>query len=57
MNHPGGDPGVDRPGQVGLAGCIEPRGAAQRMRKVAAEVEQSLAFGRRAPRRGSPRIW
>ena len=45
MKHPGGDAGVDRSGQVRLAGRIEPRGAAQRMREVAAEIEQSVAFG------------
>ena len=44
MKHPGGDVGVDRSGQVRLAGRIEPCGAAQRMREVPAEIEQSLTF-------------
>ena len=45
MHHPSGDPRVDGPGQVWLASCVEPRGSTQRMRKVAAEVEELLAFG------------
>jgi hypothetical protein len=45
MNHPGGDPCVDGPSQVRLASCVEPGSAAERVRKVAAEVEESVAFG------------
>ena len=42
MHHPSGDPGVDRPSQIGLADCVEPRGTTQRMRKVTPEVEKSI---------------
>ena len=44
MNHPGGDPGIDRLGHVRVAGCIEPRGTTQRMGKMAAEVQQPLTL-------------
>ena len=56
MHHPSGDPGVDRPSQIGLADCVEPRGTTQRMRKVTPEVEKSITFGRKR-RGGDAEIW
>ena len=48
MNHPGRDPGIDRPRHVRLAGGIEPRSTTQGMGKVTAKVQQPLAFRFRA---------
>ena len=56
MDHPGSDPGVDRPSQIGLTGCVEPRGTTLRMRKVTPEVQESIAFGRER-RGGDAEIW
>ena len=56
MQHPRGDPGIDGARQVWLSAGIQPGGPAQRMRKVAAEVEQPLAFGLKR-RGGNGEIW
>jgi hypothetical protein len=55
MKHSGGDIGVSRAGEVRLALSIEPRGAAQRMREVPTEIEQSITFGGER-RIGDPRV-
>jgi hypothetical protein len=46
MQHPGGDPCVDGAREIRLSASIQPGSSTQRMRKVAAEVEQPLTFGR-----------
>jgi len=56
MEHPSGDVGIDRPRQVRLTSRVEPRGTAERMRKVPAEIEQSVALGLEH-RGGNPVIW